>query len=210
MAVTERQRRPEDSDIARSIAVARAGSPVALGRLLQHYRDYLLRVAREEFANGLAPKAAQSDLVQETFLQAARDFPAFVGRSEWELRIWLRQILINTLRDTQRRYRDTAKRSIHKEVSLQDNSDLARNLKQLDPSPSARLISVENCSALQAALNRLPKDWRRAIELRSIEGQSFEEVGQALQRSSAAARKLWTRAILKLTDELESDGTRPG
>lgn len=210
MAVTERQRRPEDSDIARSIAVACAGSPAALGRLLQHYRGYLLRVAQEEFANELTPKVAQSDLVQEAFLQAARDFPAFAGRSEWELRIWLRQILINTLRDTQRSYRVTAKRSIHREVSLQDNSDLARNLKQLDPSPSARLISVENCSALQAALNRLPNDYQRAIELRSIDGLPFEEVGQALKRSPAAARKLWTRAILKLTDELESDGTRPG
>jgi RNA polymerase sigma-70 factor (ECF subfamily) len=170
--------------------------------LLQHYRDYLLRVAHDELSSSLAPKVAQSDLVQETCLQAARDFAGFVGDSEWELRVWLRQILLNTLRDADRRFRATAKRSISREVSLQANSDLARTLKGCGLSPSAVMISDENRSAIQAALNQLPNDYRRAIELRSLEGRQFEEVGRALGRSAAAARKIWLRAILKLADEL--------
>ena len=202
MAISEHNRRSEDVDVSRSLVVARAGSPAALGRLLQHYRSYLLRVARDELSDSLSPKVAQSDLVQETFLQAARDFTGFAGDSEWELRAWLRQILLNTLRDAQRKFHTTAKRSIGREVSLQANSDLARNLTGCDLSPSAALATAESRTAIRAALDRLSDDYRRAIELRSLEGRPFEEIGQALGRSAAAARKIWTRAILKLADEV--------
>ncbi|MEX2111731.1 MAG: sigma-70 family RNA polymerase sigma factor [Pirellulales bacterium] len=202
MAISSDNRDAQSGDISRSIVGARAGSQAALGKLLQHYRDYLLRVAREELSGKLTPKVAQSDLVQETFLQAAQDFAGFNGESEWELRGWLRQILLNNLRDAERRFRDTAKRSIDREVSLQEHSDLARDLKRSDPSPSAGLMADENRLAVHAALNRLPADYRRAIELRSLEGRPFEEVGQILERTPAAARKTWLRAILKLAEEL--------
>ncbi len=55
-----------------SIVAARGGSFTALGQLLDHYRDYLLRIANTELESDLAPKVNPSDLVQDTFLQAAK------------------------------------------------------------------------------------------------------------------------------------------
>ena len=68
----------DDWHVECSIISAQDGSYAAIGQLFDLYRDYLLRVANEELQTDLVPKVAASDLVQETFLQAARDFRKFV------------------------------------------------------------------------------------------------------------------------------------
>jgi RNA polymerase sigma-70 factor (ECF subfamily) len=72
------------------------------------------------------------------------------------------------------------------------------------PSPSARAAANEQEAALQRALERLPEDYRRVIALRHQEGRSFEEIGPLLGRTPAAARKLWSRAVERLQQELET------
>src|SRR5262249_2490579 len=66
----------------------------------------------------LTAKGGASDLVQETFLGAFRDFDEFHGHSRSELLAWLRTILRNHLAVTRRRYRDTLKRKVSREISL--------------------------------------------------------------------------------------------
>jgi RNA polymerase sigma-70 factor (ECF subfamily) len=61
----------------------------------------------------------------------------------------------------------------------------------------------EQDEALQAALGRLPADYRQVITLRYHEQLSFEEIGRLLQRSPDAARKLWARAVERLQEELD-------
>src|SRR5689334_1370544 len=97
---------------------ARGGSDSALGSVLESCRDYLLLVANEEVPCELQPKAAPSDLVQQTFLEATRSFSDFAGQTDQELLRWLQQILLNNIRDTTRRYRQRAKRDIGREVPL--------------------------------------------------------------------------------------------
>lgn len=60
--------------LANWIAAARDGSDDALGESLEACRAYLLLVARQEIDPALMAKAGASDLVQETFLEAQRDF----------------------------------------------------------------------------------------------------------------------------------------
>jgi hypothetical protein len=59
------------------LEAARRGSEAALAELLIRWRPYLLRVAREEFPKDLSAKVGASDLVQESFLEAFRDFSQF-------------------------------------------------------------------------------------------------------------------------------------
>src|SRR5437870_8093656 len=92
---------------AQWLAEARAGSPEALGQMLEACRGYLLLVAQRELAPDLRAKGGASDLVQETFLEAQRDFPRFSGRSEAELLAWLRRLLLNNLANFTRHYRAT-------------------------------------------------------------------------------------------------------
>ena len=66
----------------------------------------LLRIARREVPNALRGKASASDLVQQTFLEAVRDFAQFQGSTVAELRAWLRRILRNNLANLTRRLPD--------------------------------------------------------------------------------------------------------
>src|SRR5690242_2026081 len=84
---------------------ARAGDDAALGRLLELYRNYLRVVARSMIGPALRAQADASDLVQEAFLKAHRDFARFLGEGEPELVAWLRQILVNTAADHVKHHR---------------------------------------------------------------------------------------------------------
>ena len=186
---------------------ARAGSREALGEVLEACRRYLLRIAQEELAPDLRAKGGASDLVQETFLEAQRDFAGFQGASEAELLAWLRHLLHHRAAKFARRYRTAKKRQLSREVRLDSGNSSAMPRVELRadiPTPSSQAMAHEEDQALHEALARLPEDYRRVIALRHQEGRSFEEIGESMQRSPEAARKLWARAVERLQHELET------
>jgi len=75
------------------LSLAGAGSAEALGQALEVWRNYLLVIAGRQLDPGLHAKGGASDLVQETILEAQRDFAQFQGTSEAELLAWLRHTL---------------------------------------------------------------------------------------------------------------------
>lgn len=189
---------------------ARAGSPDALGRVLEAYREYLLAVAGRELNADLRPKGGASDLVQDTFLQAQRDFPQFAGSSPEELRAWLRGLLQHRLANFARQYRQTQKRGLEREVHLGQHGSAAAPVPARTPTPSQEVMALEREVAVQEALKRLPEDYRTAILLRYQEDLSFEEIGRRMRRTPEAARKLWWRAVERLQEEMDlsRDGPR--
>jgi RNA polymerase sigma-70 factor (ECF subfamily) len=191
-------------EIERLLSAARSGSPTALGDALETCRAYLLLIANQEQDPELRTKGSASDLVQETFLEAHRDFSRFGGQTPEELRAWLRQLLPHNLADFTRRYRGTAKRA-GRELPLDGGSasgGAGLGLAGADPSPSAEAVAHEQAEALRQALQRLPEDYRQVILFRYQEQRSFEEIGQLLQRTPNAARLLWLRAVERLKQEL--------
>jgi RNA polymerase sigma-70 factor (ECF subfamily) len=196
----------QSRDASRWLPEARAGSGEALGQALEACRHYLLRIAQQELIPNLRAKGGASDLVQLTFLEAQRDFAKFHGQTEGELRAWLRRLLLDNLANFTRRYRDTAKRQAGRETPLDAGSSAdppAGAPYAATPSPSTEAMAHERAEALHRALARLPDDYRRVITLRHLEERSFDEIGPLLERSPDAARKLWTRAIERLRQELE-------
>jgi RNA polymerase sigma-70 factor (ECF subfamily) len=77
-------------------------------------------------------------------------------------------------------------------------------LAESNLSPSAVAIEHEQVFALRRALERLPEECRRIVILRFEEGRSFEEIGLLTDRSPAAARKAWSRAMERLRQEWEA------
>jgi len=187
-----------------TIGSARSGSREELGRLLD--RQYLLLIANQELHADLQAKVAPSDVVQETFLDAQRDFPNFEGRSEDELLAWLRQILLNNIRDATRKYRNLSKRNLHRETSLSNRDGSAavavNGLPAAIESPSWSARRRERNDGLRRAIGRLSEDHRAVIVARNLELRSFVEIGVAMQRSPNAVRKLWLRALESLQREL--------
>lgn len=196
---------PSDDD-GRLVAAARAGSREALGRSLEDCRRYLLAIAERQLDPDLRAKGGASDLVQETFLEAQRDFAQFQGSSPDELRAWLRQVLNHNLAAFTRRFRATSKRAVGREVGMQpDDSSggLDPGLAGSTLTPSGVAIEHEQALALRRALDRLPEDYLRVVVLRFEEGRSFEEIGRLTGRSPDAARKVWSRAMERLRQEWE-------
>jgi RNA polymerase sigma-70 factor (ECF subfamily) len=188
------------------LGAARAGSREALGEALEACRGYLLLVAQRELDPALHAKGGASDLVQQTFLEAQQDFARFQGDTEAELLAWLRRMLLNNLANFTRRYRDTDKRAVAREISLQALSSLrvrGQGPGGDTPTPSDAAMQDEQALALEHALALLPDDYREVIRLRYQEERSFEEIGQSMERSANAARKLWLRAVERLQQELD-------
>ena len=80
------------SDTEQLFRRARTGDAPALGQLLEKYRRYPALLARLQIDRWLQSKVDAADLVQETFLEAHRDFPQFQGATEAEWVSWLRQL----------------------------------------------------------------------------------------------------------------------
>ena len=182
------------------IAAARAGQNDALGRALEAFRHYLEVIARHELRSELQAKIEPSDLVQETFLAAQHDLSSFLGRTEQEWRAWLRSILLHIAENVRRRYLIAEKRRVDREVSLplSDGGGPSDN----GASPSGPLRHLERQQALTSALERLPESYRQVIRWHHREGWTFDMIGDRLECSSEAARKLWSRALARLRKEL--------
>jgi RNA polymerase sigma-70 factor (ECF subfamily) len=196
----------EQSDAA-LLTAARLGSREAQGELLNAFRRYLLSIAAEELDYEIRSKAGASDLVQETCLEAHRDFAQFSGRTRDDLRSWLRRILKNNLANLRRSFLGAARRSVRREVSLNagpERGGLRRLLPAGSTSPSRKAIYREQQQQLQQALARLPSDYQQVLTLRHREGRTFQEIGTVMGRSPDAARMLWWRAFERLADLLES------
>jgi len=195
--------------VERWLASARCGSSAALGEALEACRGYLLTIAQRELDPKLQPKGGASDLVQDTFLKAHLHFDRFHGTADGELRAWLRELLLNNLRDFRRLYLDAGKRQVGRETPLEpapSAGGVARGLAADTPSPSRLAMQEEEALQLEEVLKRLPDDYRQVLELRYREGLPFDEIGGQMNRSENAVRKLWSRAVLRL--QAEWDGAR--
>lgn len=189
---------------------ARQGGGTALGHLLEAYRDDLTLALRARIGRRLQSKVDPSDLVQEIFLKAHRDFGRFRGGTEEEFAGWLRQVAATCLATLVRRYYGTRRRDVRLECELADDLDrssgvLERSLVDRSTSPSDQAARRERAALLADALSRLPDDYRDVILLRHTEGLSFPEVARRLDRSLDSVKKLWMRALDRMRHNVLSD-----
>lgn len=187
---------------------AKTGDGDALGRLLERYRAYLLVLARVQIGRRLQGKVDASDVVQEAFLGASRDFRQFRGATEKEFIGWLRQVLASLLANLVRHYQGTQRRDVRLErrlaVELEQSSHaLDRGLAADQSSPSQQAVRREQSVLLADALRRLPDEWRELLILRHLEGLTFPEVARRLGRSVDSVKKQWPRALAGLRRLLE-------
>src|SRR5262245_23586622 len=196
-------------DPERLLTQARAGDADALGKLLELYRPYLMLLSQIQLDRRLHRKVDPTDMVQEAFLEAARDFGQFQGSTEPELICWLRRILATNLANLVRHYIGTQRRDVRLERELQvavdESSELLdRGLAAAGSSPSQQASRREQAVVLAAALQELPEHYRDVIVLRNLQGLSFPEIAQRLERSVDSVEKIWAPALVQLRRVLEA------
>jgi RNA polymerase sigma-70 factor, ECF subfamily len=185
-----------------------AGPDQVVAPELERYRSWLGLLARLQVDVRFRAKFDPSDIVQQTLLEAVRDWPKFRGGSEAELAAWLRQILAHVLLHEVRRYGGARRRDIGREVSLEEalaesSQRLGAALAAPGSSPSEQAGRNELELLLADALARLPADYAEIILLRNVEGLSHEEAARRIGRSAGAVRMLWVRALARLREELD-------
>lgn len=200
-------------DAAVWLRQALAGDPSSLEKLLEWYHGYLIVLSRARCDARLQQRVGPADLVQETLLEAFRDFESFSGSTTAQFTGWLRQILIHNIGRAVERNVLTAKRDLRREqpqrCTRSSSPDAENRLSSLladsHRGPATEAEVQDDLVQLGAAIDRLPTDYREVILLRHIEGLEFADVAERMKRTSGAARMIWMRAIGKLRSELEKE-----
>jgi RNA polymerase sigma-70 factor, ECF subfamily len=205
------QEATDESTVKGLLKKAKSGETEPLGELLQLYRNYLTILAATQLDRKLQQRMNASDLVQEAMLAAHCDFVKFRGSTEREFLVWLRQILINCLHHAIDTHVKAKMRDVRREVSVEranaalDRSaaNFAQILADRGPSPSASMQRHERSVAFADQLAKLRPQYRDVIVLRNLQGLSFEEVADRMDRKPGNVRMLWLRAIDKLKQVYE-------
>jgi RNA polymerase sigma-70 factor, ECF subfamily len=178
-----------------------------LPRPLEHYREYLVFLARLHLDPRVRGALDASDVVQQTLLKAHENLPGFRGRTDAELRAWLRAILSQQLAILARKRGRAAVRTHSLEVALDQSSARLESLLAAEQSsPSQNMARTEQLVSLAMALAALPEDQRTATELRYLRGLSVPDVARQMGRSTVSVTGLLyrgTQALKKRMGELE-------
>jgi RNA polymerase sigma-70 factor (ECF subfamily) len=185
------------------IAAAKAGSKEALAHLLERYRPYLEREARQQLDRDLQRKVADSDLVQDTLMAALKWFPEFKGFSEEQLLAWLVAILTRRAQKVHRQFRGTAKRDIGRERPLTKSIAEGVPAQEWEGTEATTSQLDEDGECMRLTFKLLPAEYQQIVRLRREVGMTFEEVGVIMGRTAEAAKKLWTRMLRRWGNDAE-------
>jgi RNA polymerase sigma-70 factor (ECF subfamily) len=152
----------------------------------------------KRWASGRLPGWARdiadtSDLIQETIVETLKHLDRFEHRGEGALQAYLRQAVINRIRN-----------ELRKMAVRGASATLDSGLPDDGTSPLEAAIAQETLDQYDAALQRLKPEEREAIVSRIELGLSYAEIADVLGKPTAnAARMTVVRAIMRLTEEMK-------
>jgi RNA polymerase sigma-70 factor (ECF subfamily) len=171
---------------------ARAGDEAALNDLFARYAPLLRR-----WASGRLPRWARDlsdtpDLVQESLLQTFRNIDGFEHRGEGALQAYLRQAVMNRIRD-----------ELRKAQRRPETVDLDPELPDPTVSPLEAAIGAEALGRYEDALDRLRDEERELIVARVELGLTYSDIAARCGKLSPdAARMAVGRALLRLVENM--------
>jgi len=173
----------------------RQGDQDALNELFRRNHGPLRRWARGRLPRWTRDLRDTEDLVQETLAQTLKHLDSFEHRHEGALQSYMRQALINRVRDEVRRV------NRYPAVGALDDAD--QQAVQA-ASPLEEAIGREALQRYESALARLRPEERQLIQARVEMQQSYQQIATAHGKSTAdAARMAVSRALVRLAEEMD-------
>jgi RNA polymerase sigma-70 factor (ECF subfamily) len=177
-----------DRDIDQQLVErAQAGDKQAFGLLVSKYQRKLGRL----LSRFIRDPGEVEDVAQEAFIKAYRALPSFRGDSAFYT--WLYRIGINTAKNylvAMGRRAPTTTEFDADEAESFEGGDQLRDIN----TPESVLASKEIAATVQKAMEDLPDELRTAIELREIEGLSYEEIASIMNCPIGTVRSRIFRA----------------
>ncbi len=172
---------------------ARQGDQEALDGLFCRHLRPLQRWASGRLPHWARDLADTDDLVQDALLQTFKRIGQFEARHVGALRAYLRQAVVNRLRDELRRKRRRP-----------DSTELDEMELAATGSPLEEAIGSEALEHYEQALERLKPEERELIVARVEMDYTYEELAEAFGKPTAdAARKAAQRALIRLAEEMK-------
>jgi len=140
------------------------------------------------------------DVTQEAFIKAYRALPSFRGDSAFYT--WLYRIGINTAKNylvAMGRRAPTSTDVEAEEAEGQEGGELLRDIN----TPESLLLTKEIGNTVNAAIEALPEELRSAIQLRELEGMSYEEIAKLMDCPIGTVRSRIFRAREAIAERLK-------
>jgi len=193
------------------VAALQVDREEALAKYFFAVEARLKRIVNFRLDYRLGGRVSESDVIQETYVRAAKRIDSFLDKDDMPFFVWLRLEVSQKLNEIHRHHFGAAKRDVRKEVNLRGNKDsgktsmaLAAHIVAQLTSPSRLMQRAEQIAALEQTLAEMNELDREVIALRNFEELSNLETAKALGIEPAAASKRYLRALKRLREIMES------
>lgn len=204
--------RIEEEQLESMIQQLREGQDENLAPLFEHYRDKLKRMLWFRMDHRLRTRVDASDVLQEAYLDMARQLPKFREHPEMPFPVWLRLMTTQRMIDLHRRHLGALKRNAAQEISINrgdphaaTSACIAARLAGDITSPSQVAQRDERLRKLQEALSRMNALDREVLALRHFEELNNNEVAEILGLQKSAASNRYVRALKRLKEIVNDD-----
>lgn len=172
------------------------GDKQAFGLLVDKYQRKLGRL----LSRFVRDPHEVEDVTQEAFIKAYRALPNFRGDSAFYT--WLYRIGINTAKNYLMAAGRRAPTSTSVDSEEAEGLDEGEQLRDIN-TPESLLLSREIGDTVNAAMQALPEELRTAIQLREIEGMSYEDIAQIMNCPIGTVRSRIFRAREAIAEQLK-------
>jgi RNA polymerase sigma-70 factor (ECF subfamily) len=185
-----------ERDIDQQLVVrAQRGDKRAFELLVVKYQRKLGRL----LARFIRDPAEVEDVTQEAFVKAYRALPAFRGDSAFYT--WLYRIGINTAKNYLMALGRRAPTTTEVEAQDAEGFEDGEQLRDIN-TPESMLLSKEIAATVNATIQELPEELRTAIQLREIEGMSYEDIARIMDCPIGTVRSRIFRAREAIAERL--------
>jgi RNA polymerase sigma-70 factor, ECF subfamily len=185
-----------DREIDRQlVARAQRGDKQAFELLVEKYQRKLARL----LSRFIRDPAEVEDVTQEAFIKAYRALPAFRGDSAFYT--WLYRIGINTAKNYLMAMGRRAPTSTEVEADEAEGFEEGEQLRDIN-TPESVLLSNEIAQTVNSTIEQLPEELRTAIQLREIEGMSYEDIARVMECPIGTVRSRIFRAREAIAEQL--------
>lgn len=181
-----------DADDATLTRAAQAGDRAALEQLLRRHHDRIYAICRRLAGND----ADALDATQEALIAISRGLPRFHGRAKFTT--WAYRVATNAALDELRR------RGRRPTPGLPDAEDRHPSGAAADD-PAEMTIRLD----LDAALAKLPEEFRAPVVLRDVAGCDYAEIGVILRIPPGTVRSRIARGRSRLAEAMRANGGNP-
>jgi RNA polymerase sigma-70 factor (ECF subfamily) len=186
-----------DREIDRElVARAQRGDKRAFELLVEKYQRKLARL----LSRLIRDPAEVEDVTQEAFIKAYRALPAFRGDSAFYT--WLYRIGVNTAKNYLMAIGRRAPTSTEVEAEEAEGYEEGEQLRDIN-TPESVLLSKEIGATVNATIQELPEELRTAIQLRELEGMSYEDIARIMDCPIGTVRSRIFRAREAIAERLQ-------